>query len=172
MRMIEMPSSISDPILKCPQLEIPVGDESSSRASLVETSPSQKLKTALNILKADGNNQEENSWQILQCSAHLPLWDYRKSQRTELGLQDAPYSIENEEKVSEAILNKFQYHKSQALALTPEIVFDVSAHWVKEQSFVCIHLKAISSRKKMGARILAFLCEYLPKVLENEIKTS
>ena len=49
----------------------------------------------------DLDNATKVDWQVLQCSALYPLWDYRKRVRTDLGLeQDFTSNIENEEKIS------------------------------------------------------------------------
>ena len=94
----------------------------------------------------------------------------------------------------------FCNHLTKLPHLGPEIVFDVTAHWyVKKLIFffrifsdnfcrilihiffirlaepkdqICIHLKSVESRKQVGPRILAYLCQFLPKILYNEINKS
>ena len=59
-------------------------------------------------LQADLDNATKADWQVLQCSALYPLWDYRKRVRTDLGMEhqaDYTSNIENEEKVSNGSLN-------------------------------------------------------------------
>ena len=53
-------------------------------------------------LQADLDNATKADWQVLQCSALYPLWDYRKRVRTDLGMADQDFTsnIENEEKIS------------------------------------------------------------------------
>lgn len=186
-----MPSTISDPRLKCPLIDKSAekhqevsSDESSQSSEEKQPSKCQgqdknpflsALRSTRDEKVAAQDSQDENNqdWQVIQCSARYPLWDYRRTQRTELGLSDAPFNIENEGKVSLGIMNKFQGAFSNA-QLPPEAVFDVSLHQVKladlEQGQTCIHLKLMNSRKNVGTRILTFLCDFLRKVLHSELK--
>ena len=53
-------------------------------------------------LQEDLDNATKADWQVLQCSALYPLWDYRKRVRTDLGMADQDFTsnIETEEKIS------------------------------------------------------------------------
>ena len=94
----------------------------------------------------------------------------------------------------------FCNHLTKLPHLGPEIVFDVTAHWyakkidllfeffliifcrilihifftrlAEPKDQICIHLKSVESRKQVGPRILAYLCQFLPKILYNEINKS
>ena len=112
-------------------------------------------------------------WQVLQCTALYPLWDYRKRVRTELGINENYESnVENEEKISDSIMNGFCAHLTKkGFYLSPEIVFDVTAHWLADpKDRICVHLKCVQSRQKVAPRILTYLCQFLPKILRNEIR--
>ena len=112
-------------------------------------------------------------WQVLQCTALYPLWDYRKRVRTELGIaENFESNVENEEKISDSIMNGFCAHLTKkGFYLSPEIVFDVTAHWLAEpKNRICVHLKCVQSRQKVAPRILTYLCQFLPKILRNEIR--
>ena len=78
--------------------------------------------------------------------------------------------IENEKKISDLVFNKFGFNNIDYTKLNPEVIFDLSFHWIENNS-VCVHLKCIAMRKKMGGKILGFLHDYLPEVLEYEVKS-
>ena len=56
--------------------------------------------------------------------------------------------------------------------LSPEVVFHVGVHMIQEDDVkhCCVHFRDLQSRKKIGAKVLGFLCEYVPKVLGEEFK--
>lgn len=194
MKIIEMPTTISAPKCLRPLLleEEAEQEESSEQATsgtngitqnIKTTQPSSetkqgqsKLVAALFIhnegpLQAESDNSTKADWQVLQCSALYPLWDYRKRVRTDLGFDENFQSnVENEEKISASIMNGFCAHLTKINHLTPEIVFDVTAHWLAEpKDQICIHLKCVQQRKQVGPRILEYLCQFLPKILRNEM---
>ena len=132
---------------------------------LEEGQAASESEAALLTSKAD--------WQVLQCTALYPLWDYRKRVRTELGINENYESnVENEEKISDSIMNGFCAHLTKkGFYLSPEIVFDVTAHWLADpKDRICVHLKCVQSRQKVAPRILTYLCQFLPKILRNEIR--
>lgn len=161
MKIIEMPTTISAPKCLRPQL-LEGGETEQEESSSVsgsngsshiekptkqqqqpssETKQGQsKLMAALFIhnegpLQADLDNATKADWQVLQCSALYPLWDYRKRVRTDLGMEhqaDFTSNIENEEKISNGIMTAFCNHLTKLPHLAPEIVFDVTAHWLAE----------------------------------------
>ena len=189
MNLIELPHSISNPSLLCPNFERNTEEKVEENVMNHENShqiKKNKLMNALFMTEEQDNpeviskNQSEekqlqkqtsvNEWETLQCSAVYPMWDYRKNIKSELGLTKS--SIENEIKISDCIMSRFCQHLT-AMKCPPEIIFHVSVHIVQEsgdENYVCVHLKNVQSRKKVGGRILGFLCDFLPKMLKNDEK--
>lgn len=157
MKVIEMPSSISDPALKCPLF---VKDERNHE----EIGQKQgKLMAALNIIP----DKSEMDWKVIQCEARFPVWDHRKTVKVELSLSEAPWTIENETKVSKALMEKFKFQRFETLP--PEVTFDASAHYAENEA-VCIHLKCKQGRKNIQNRVFSFLEYFLLRVLETELQ--
>ena len=58
-------------------------------------------------------------------------------------------------------MNGFCAHLTKINHLAPEVVFDVTAHWLAEpKDRICIHLKCVQQRKQVGPRILEYLCHW------------
>ena len=128
--------------------------------------PEKALEDCSSYVKCD-----ENIGKSLACAALVALWDHRKVAKADLGMSAlTPPSIENEKKISDLVFNKFGFNNIDYTKLNPEVIFDLSFHWIENNS-VCVHLKCIAMRKKMGGKILGFLHDYLPEVLEYEVKS-
>ena len=175
MDILEMPKTISNPVLQCPFY---IQEEEKRKSSTSNLGQMQKkLMTGLLMLNDEkafsSNEQKENDWHVLQCSALYPLWDYRKNIRKELGLNDQSQTLANEQKISDEIMKRFYSHLiMQKGQLSPEVIFHVGVHEVQDgdDRVCCVHLRNLQSRKKIGAKVLGFLCEYVPKVLAEEMK--
>ena len=128
--------------------------------------PERALEDCGSFVKRD-----ENIGKSLACAALVALWDHRKVAKTDLGMTAlTPPSIENEKKISDLVFNKFGFNNIDYTKLNPEVIFDLSFHWIEDNT-LCVHLKCIAMRKKMGGKILGFLHDYLPEVLEYELKS-
>ena len=119
----------------------------------------------------DNEKCEDNIGKSLICSSSVPLWDHRKVAKTELKMNPSDPSIENENIVSDFIYSKFCSGRIDYSKLPPDAVFDLSFHWIQNDSY-CVHLKTLQSRKKLAGRILGFLHEFLPEVIEYELKNT
>ena len=73
-KIVEMPESISNPCLKCPH-QNGVSEDVEIKAE-VENDESSRLMAALQG-PGQPNSNTKGQWQLLQCSAFFPLWDYR-----------------------------------------------------------------------------------------------
>ena len=74
-KIVEMPESISNPCLKCPHQNDGVSEDVEIKAE-VENDESSRLMAALQG-PGQPNSNTKGQWQLLQCSAFFPLWDYR-----------------------------------------------------------------------------------------------
>ena len=71
-----MPESISNPCLKCPHQGNGGVSEDVEIKAEVENDESSRLMAALQG-PGQPNSNTKGQWQLLQCSAFFPLWDYR-----------------------------------------------------------------------------------------------
>ena len=120
----------------------------------------------------DYQESSENIGSYLACSSNVPLFDHRNKAKNELKLNPMLPSIEHENIVSDFIFDKYCCNGIQPEVYTklpPDAVFNVIFHWIKDDSY-CVHLVALKSRKKFAGRILGFLHEFLPEVIEFELK--
>ena len=153
MKIVEMPETISNPCLKCPHhsSNTSTTNETEIKVQENEKISSNRLMAALQSPISDQENSNTKSssscWKVLQCSAFLPLWDYRKLGRVETKVEDN--SLESEIKISEWIVSQY-YQNYQVENLDPFIVLHASCHWIRNQDFLCIHLKPVASTKKDG----------------------
>ena len=153
MKIVEMPETISNPCLKCPHhsSNTSTTNETEIKVQENEKISSNRLMAALQSPISDQENSNtkgsSSCWKVLQCSAFLPLWDYRKLGRVETKVEDN--SLESEIKISEWIVSQY-YQNYQVEHLDPFIVLHASCHWIRNQDFLCIHLKPVASTKKDG----------------------
>ena len=75
-KIVEMPESISNPSLKCPHQGNGGLSEDVEIKAEVDNDESSRLMAALQG-PGQPNSNTKGQWQLLQCSAFFPLWDYR-----------------------------------------------------------------------------------------------
>ena len=80
-KIVEMPESISNPCLKCPHQNggggVSEGGDVEIKAEVENEEQSSRLMAALQGPGQPNSNTKGGQWQLLQCSAFFPLWDYR-----------------------------------------------------------------------------------------------
>ena len=104
----------------------------------------------MKIVEMPENSSKGSCRKGQQYMAVLPLinfLDLRKIGRVITEVEDN--SLESEIKISEWIVSQY-YQNYQVENLDPFIVLHASCHWIRNQDFLCIHLKPVASTKKDG----------------------
>ena len=112
-------------------------------------------------------------FQVLKCSAHLPLWDHRAAGRKELKVPEGN-SLESEIKITSWIKNKY-YKDSAELSkkLEPYVTFQAATHWIRNQESICVHLNIEKSKRKDGGKsVLDIIVRLMIGILQQELKTA
>ena len=112
-------------------------------------------------------------FQVLKCSAHLPLWDHRAAGRSELKVPEGN-SLESEIKITSWIKNKY-YKDSAELSkkLEPYVTFQAATHWIRNQESICVHLNIEKSKRKDGGKsVLDIIVRLMIAILQQELKTA